>query len=93
MNIERTKRKIEKRFLDKGFKKEIVNDKWYLVYNSTYCKITYLEKIGAFVVESADNIQDAANGILEDGDLYYLDVSEEDMLCQLDNDIVMYYMD
>ena len=95
MNTDTLINKIENIFLELGFKYETIGEKQYqyLVYNNCYCKITYLEKLGAFVIESADNINDALNGTLEDGDLYYIDISEEDMLCRLRKDIVTYYMD
>ncbi len=82
-------------FIELGFKIEFVGEKQYqyLVYNNCYCKITYLEKLSAFVIESADNLTDAMNGVLEDGDLYYMNISEDAMLHQLRRDVVAYYMD
>ena len=87
-------KKMENIFLELGFKKENVGEKQcqYLVYNECYCKITYLEKLEAFVIESAGNIEDASKEVLEDGDLYYVDVSEENLLNQLKKDLVDYYM-
>jgi len=38
-------------------------------------------------------VEDASNGVLEDGDLYYLDIPEEEMLCKLRKDLVAYYME
>lgn len=94
MKIAGLKHKMESIFLELGFERKAIGEKQYqyLVYNNCYCKITYIEDLGAFVIESADNINDAANGVLEDGDLYYLDISEEDILCQFRKDIVAYYM-
>lgn len=95
MDIDSLIKKIESTFIELGFKKEFIGEMQYqyLVHNNCYCKITYLEKLGAFVIESADNLNDAINGALEDGDLYYADISENAMLCQLRRDIVAYYMD
>ena len=95
MNINKCKKIIENIFLELGFKNEIVGESQhqYLVYNNCYCKITYLERIGAFVIESADNYKDALNGVLEDGDLYYVDIMEEGILRRIRRDIVAYYMD
>lgn len=92
MDISSLKNRIEQIFLELGFKNETIGEKQYLVYNNCYCKITYLEKLGAFVIESADDLNYAINGVLEDGDLYYMDTSEDDMLCQIRRDIVAYYM-
>lgn len=53
---------------------------------------TYLEKLEAFVIESADNINNAVNGALEEGNLYYIDASKDAMLRQFRRVIVAYYM-
>lgn len=94
MDINGLINKIEDIFLELGFKIEVVGEKQYryLVYNNCYCKITYLEKSGAFVIESADNLNDAINGVLEDGDLYYIDISEDALFHQIKRDVTAYYM-
>lgn len=94
MGISGLKNKIENIFLELGFKIEVVGEKrhQYLVYNNCYCKITYLDKLGAFVIESTDNLNDAVNGVLEDGDLYYIDISEDALVHQLRRDLTAYYM-
>ena len=95
MDVNTLREKIEKIFLELGFKNVIIGEKQYhyLVYNNCYCRITYLDVWEAFVIESADNVEDASNGVLEDGDLYYLDIPEEEMLCKLRKDLVAYYME
>lgn len=95
MDINNLISKIERIFIELGFQYKIVGEKQvkYLVYNNCYCRITYLEKLSAVVIESADNLTDATNNVLEDGDLYYLDSSVDDMLFQLKKDIAAYYMD
>lgn len=94
MNIDNLTKRIENIFLELGFEYKTIGKKRarYLIYNNCYCKITYLETIEAFVIESTDNIRDAAYGVLEDGDLYYIDGSEEDMLYKFKKDIIAYYM-
>lgn len=89
------KQKLEEIFLELGFEKMIIGEKQYeyLVYNNCYCRITYLQEWRAFVIESADCIEDAINGVLEDGDLYYTDILQENILSQFRSDIVAYYMD
>lgn len=93
--IRSLKSKIEDIFLQFGFRRESVGKAHYqyLVHNKCYCKVTYLDRLGALVIESADNIIDASNGALEDGDLYYMDSSEEDMLQQIRKDIAAYYLE
>ena len=95
MDINTLKEKVEMIFLELGFKNEIIGEKQYryLVHNNCYCKITYLNSRKAFVIECADNVEDASNGVLEDGDLYYLNIPEEELLCKLRKDVVEYYME
>lgn len=93
MNINSLTSKVETLFLELGFKNETIGEMQYFTYNNCYCKITYLKKLRAFVIESASDINDAIKGVLEDGDLYYVDISEKAMLHQLREDIVAYYMD
>ncbi len=44
MDINTLREKVERIFLELGFKNEIIGEKQYryLVYNNCYCKITYL---------------------------------------------------
>ena len=93
--LTRNMQKLEEIFLELGFEKMIIGEKQYeyLVYNNCYCRITYLQEWRAFVIESADCIEDALNGVLEDGDLYYTDILQENILSKFRSDIVAYYMD
>lgn len=84
--------KMEKLFINLGFSPIIINDLKFMRYKECYCKITFLKDWSAIVIESADNIQDAKKGVLEDGDLYYTDISENELLSQLKLDLIRYYM-
>ena len=84
--------KIEDVFINVGFSPIIINDVKFMRYKECYCTITFLEKWSAFVIESAENIEDAKKGVLEDGDLYYTDISESDLLYQLKSDLIRYYL-
>lgn len=84
--------KMERLFINLGFSPVIINDVKFMKYKERYCKITFLKDWLAFVIESADNIQDAKKGVLEDGDLYYTDISESELLSQLKSDLINYYM-
>ncbi len=87
--------KLENILLSLGFEEVYVGVKnyRYFKYNNTYCKLTYIETFDAYVIESADNLTDAENNLLEDGDLYYTGTSEEELLKEFENDIVKYYME
>lgn len=95
MNIADMVAKIESIFLELGFRYETVGEKQYryLVYNHCYCMITYWEEREVFIIESADDINWAANKMLEDGNLYDTDIPEDAMLQQIREDIIKYYME
>ena len=94
MTIEYLQKKIEDVFLSLGFTMECVGAKQlrYLRYRNCYCKITFLDAWDAFVIESADNLQEAERQMLEDGELYYVNVPEDALLRQIEKDIRQYYM-
>ena len=95
MNIQNILKEINDVFLSLGFVEQPVgkNHFSYLRRKNCYCKITFLKDFVAFVIESANNAQDAENGILEDGDLYFIDTPTEKLLQQLKEDIRNYYME
>jgi len=84
--------KMEKVFLNLGFKPILINGIQFMRYQDYCCKITFLKDWSAFVIESADTVQDAEKGILEDGDLYYMDISENQLLSQLESDLIRDYI-
>ena len=85
---------VENIFLELGFQYKTIGDRklQYLCYGDCYCRITYIDKFKALVIESADDAEDAAKGVLEDGELYHVDTPEEELLRQLRADIKRYYM-
>ncbi len=95
MNIDNLINKMEKVFLYLGFQTEYIGEKneKYMHYNNCYCKITYLKSLSACVIESADCLENAVLGVLEDGGLYFLDRSEEEILSKLRKDLQNYYME
>ena len=92
--MEHMLKKIEDIFLALGFKTEFVGEKQlrYLRYQDCFCKVTPLEEWRAFVIESADNVQDAEKQVLEDGELYYMNTPEDELRHQIEVDIKKYYM-
>lgn len=83
---------IKKLFIQLGFERIEIDNNEYLKYNDCYCRITYLKSLKAFVIESADSFDDAKKGLLEDGDLYYIDTDEETLLKSIKIDIQKYYI-
>ena len=86
--------RVENIFLRLDFSPVFVGEKQlrYFRYKDCYCRVTSLEEWNAIVIESADNVIDAGNQLLEDGELYYLDAPEESLLSQIEDDIKKYYM-
>ncbi len=95
VDIHTLKTKMEEILMQLGFKKETVGEKKYeyFCYGNNYCVITYIEALKAFVIESADNLIDAANRVLVDGDLYYINIPQKELLDEFKNDVIKHYMD
>lgn len=92
VEYDKMKNKIEEVFINLGFQNVTINNMKYLNYKDYYCKVTFLKAWSAFVIESADNIRDAEKGILEDGDLYYTNISESQLLENIKKDIISDYI-
>lgn len=67
MNYKVIFNKMEELFINLGFSPIIINDVKFMRYKECYCKITFLEDWSAFVIESADNVQDAKKEFLKMG--------------------------
>lgn len=61
-------------------------------YRGVYCKISYVEGLKAFVIESADNFDDAAKDLFEDSDLYPISLGEDELIKKLRYDLVNFYI-
>lgn len=70
MNVMKVQNQLKDIFIKLGFINRIINDKEYLVFQDTFCKISYIQSVGSFVIETADNYSDAEKGLLEDSDWF-----------------------
>lgn len=87
------KRSMECIFAQNGFRRARLNHHEFWVHSNCYCRITYINTLSAFVIESADNADDAKKALFEDGDLYYCrDFSSEEFLTKFDNDLKSIYL-
>lgn len=86
--------KMEEVFINLGFETVIINNVRCLKYKECYCKVTFIKEWSAFVVESADNIKDAENGVFEDSDVYDITehITENKLLDNLRDNLVRYYL-
>lgn len=73
MDVIEVQNQLKDIFIKLGFANQIINDNEYLVFHDTYCKISYIQSVGRFVIESADNYRDAQKGVLEDSDWFSIE--------------------
>jgi len=91
MDVEKIQNQLKDIFIKLGFVNRIINDNEYLVFHDTFCKISYIQSIGSFVIESADNYSDAEKGLLEDSDWFTIeDITENHE--EIRKKITNYYM-
>ena len=79
---------MEKVFGELGFTPIMINDIRFMKIKESYCKLTYINEWNAYVIESADNYEEAKKGILEDGDLYDANMPVEELLKELRKELI-----
>ena len=85
-------KEIEKLFLEMGFAEVTINGTIFYKYGKTYYKISYIEDLNSFVIEYAETKNEAEKNLLEDGDLYSITLGEQQLLEQIKNDLLQFYM-
>lgn len=73
MDVIKVQNQLKDIFIKLGFANQIINDNEYLVFHDTYCKISYIQSAGSFVIETTDNYRDAQKGVLEDSDWFSIE--------------------
>ncbi len=91
MDIIHAQNRLENIFVELGFEYNIINEKKYLVFNNTYCKISFIYAENSFVIETADTYAEAEKGVLEDSDWFSIDDIKEHQE-KIRNIIMNYYM-
>jgi len=79
MNIDVMLEAIENLFLELGFKKVKINNRYNYVYKSLYCELNYSDNLG-FVIEYANSLAEAEKSIYDDGDVFSPDIGESAIL-------------
>lgn len=92
MDVMQVQNQLKDIFMKLGFVNKVINDREYLVFDNTFCKISYIQSIGGFVVETADNYSDAEKGLLEDSDWFSIEDINEDQ-AKIRKAIKKYYKD
>ena len=90
--ISQIKFKAEKLFLDLGFKKLNISSENIYEYKNMYLKFTYLDAINSFVIECAISIEGVYKNLYEDSDILQVSLGEKELLCQLQQLLVSYYL-
>ncbi len=85
-------KKIEDLFKELKFEKVIVNGTSLLLHSGIYYKITFIKGLKSYVIEFANSYDEAVNNVFEDGDLYPISLSEDELIDKLRHDIVNYYI-
>lgn len=90
--MEIVKKKLEFILEETGFKQVEVNGALTHTRSGKYYKISFIEGLKAFVLESAEDEVAAEKNVFEDSDLYPLALGETGMIEKLRSDLAKYYL-
>ena len=88
------KEQMERILLDYDFELYYINDEKVYLNKKTghYHCITYVKGLKSYVIESADNFEEAQKNRFEDSDVYPIAMGEKDLLKAFRKDIEKYYI-
>lgn len=86
--METIENKIISLFKELNFKEEIINNSVVYESEGKYLKLTFINKLKSFVIEYADNYNEAKKNLFEDGDLYPVTMDEDELICKMRNEII-----
>ena len=88
------KNKMEKVLEELGFEKTYIGDSKFYKNNNTgyYHDIVYVRGLQSYIIESAENYEEAKKSRLEDSDLYHITMGEEAILAKFRKDLIEYYL-
>ena len=89
------KDKMEKILEEMGFVKTYIGDSKFYKNNFTGCyhSIIYVSGLKSYIIESAENYEEAKKGRFEDSDIYHISMGEDEILAKFRGDLVKYYLD
>jgi len=82
--------KIDILMIELGFEKVKVNNTLNYYLNGWYYKVTYVDGLKSYIIETASNYEEAKLNVYEDADLYPLSLGESKILEDLRNDLIKY---
>ena len=79
--------KIISLFKELNFKEEVINNFVVYEFEGKYLKLTFINKLKAYVIEYADSYDEANKNLFEDGDLYPITMDEAELISKMRNEI------
>jgi len=92
MDIESIRERIYALLEELSFKKTIINGVGLYSYDECYYKITYIKRYNSYVIEYANNYDEAVKNVFWDGDWYPISLGNA-LIDELRHDLVNFYMD
>ena len=86
------KKKIEALFQQLSFDKVNVNGIPLFLKGGIYYKVTFVKGLNSYVIEFANSYDEAVNNVFEDGDLYPISMSKDELINKLRHDLTNYYI-
>lgn len=83
--------KIDNVLRELGFEIIEIDGKGLYHHKGNYYKFTYIDDFKAYVIEYANNYEEAKNNVFEDGDTYSIDLGENEFIEKLKADLIKYY--
>lgn len=86
-----TNAKIANALRELGYEIVEIDGKELYHHKGSYYKFTYINDFKAYVIEYANNYEEAKNNVFEDGDSYSIDLGENELIEKLKADLIKYY--
>ncbi|MDK8193131.1 hypothetical protein QP794_23875 [Paenibacillus sp. UMB7766-LJ446] len=85
-------KKIDSLIHELNFERVTVNGISMLHYNGSYYKISFIKGLNSYVIEFANNYDEAKKNLFEDGDVYPVSLGEDRLISELHHDLNKYYL-
>lgn len=90
--INKIKREADFLLISLGFNKIFFNEEEIYEYKEIFLKISYIDKMMAFVFEVCHGIMEVENGLFEDTEVYPLSRGINKIISEMEVDIKKYYI-
>ena len=93
--VERIKEKMEYALEEVGFVKCLIKSSMLFRNDRTGCfhRITFVNGLAAFIIESAMSEEQAEKNLFEDSGLYPFSMGEDNIIIEFKKDLYKYYID